>query len=68
MDRHVVRGGGILKEVLEGRMEREKPRGRTRKKMLDDLILSSYGDTKRKAEKERNGGVVAMGPVVTTTV
>ena len=39
---HIVTGEGILKDVLEGRMEGRKTRGRPRKKMLDELIVSSY--------------------------
>ena len=32
---HVLRGDGLLKEVIEGRMEGSKPRGRPRLGMLD---------------------------------
>ena len=51
---HVLRGDGLLKEVIEGRMEGSKPRGRPRLGMLDDLITVSYVDMKRKAE-DREG-------------
>ena len=34
---HVVRGDNLLKQVLEGRMEGKKPRGRPRMGMIDDL-------------------------------
>ena len=51
---HVLRGDGLLKEVIEGRMEGSKPRGRPRLGMLDDLITASYVDMKRKAE-DREG-------------
>ena len=47
---HVLRGDGLLKEVIEGRMEGNKPIGRPRLGMLDDLITASYVDMKRKAE------------------
>ena len=47
---HVLRGDGLLKEVIEGRMEGSKPRGRPILVMLDDLITDSYVDMKRKAE------------------
>ena len=47
---HVLRGDGLLKEVIEGRMEGSKPRGRPRLGMLDDLITVLYVDMKRKAE------------------
>jgi len=37
--RHVLRGEGLLREVMEGRMEGKRPRGRPRKGMLDELLL-----------------------------
>src|SRR5438552_12471708 len=51
---HVLRGDGLLKEVIEGRMEGNKPRGRPRLGMLDDFITASYVGMKRKAE-DREG-------------
>ena len=48
---HVVRGDGLLKDVIEGRMEGKRTRGRKRVGMLDDLFeAGSYGDMKRRAE------------------
>jgi len=47
---HVLRGDGLLREVMEGRMEGKRKRGRPRKGMLDELIVESYGNMKRKAE------------------
>ena len=47
---HVLRGDGLLKEVIEGRMEGKRIRGRPRLGMLDDLISHSYVDMKRKTE------------------
>jgi hypothetical protein len=32
-------------------MEEKRLRGKPRKKLLDELIVSSYGDMKRKAEE-----------------
>jgi len=34
---HAVREDGLLKQVLEGRMEGKRPRGRPRFGMIDDL-------------------------------
>ena len=45
-----IRGEGLLKEVIEGRMEGKRTRGRPQKGMLDELIGSSYGDMKKRAE------------------
>ena len=47
---HGLRGEGLLRDVIEGRMEGKRTRGRPRSGMLDDLILTSYGDMKRRAE------------------
>ena len=42
---HVVRGDGLMKLVLEGRMEGKIPRGRPRMGMIDDVLDETYGDT-----------------------
>ena len=47
---HILRGDSLLKEVIEGRMEGKRIRGRPRLGMLDDLITHSYVDMKRIAE------------------
>jgi hypothetical protein len=39
-----------LKEVIEGRMESSRGKGRPRCGMLHELKVSTYGDMKRKAE------------------
>ena len=36
---HILRGDGIVKEVIEGRMEGKRSRGRPRAGMLDDMIV-----------------------------
>ena len=41
---HVERGDGLMKLVLEGRMEGKKPRGRPRMCMIDDVLYETYGD------------------------
>src|SRR6476469_9439716 len=47
---YVVRGDGLMKFVLEGRMEGKIPSGRPRMGMIDDVLDETYGDIKRKAE------------------
>ena len=47
---HVLQDDGLLKQVLKGRMEGKRGRGRPRTGMLDELIVGSYGDMKRRAE------------------
>ena len=47
---HVLRGQGLLKEVIEGKLEGKRPRGRPKIRILDELKKGSYVDMKRKAE------------------
>jgi hypothetical protein len=51
---HVLRGEGLLREVMEGRMEGKRVRGRPRKGMLDELLVElSYGNMKKEGRKQR---------------
>src|SRR5215470_5671173 len=48
---HILRGEGFMLEVMEGRMEGKRGRGRERIGMLEDIIReNSYAETKRKAQ------------------
>ena len=47
---HVVRGDGLLRDVLEGRMMGKRVRGRPRIGMLDELMESSFVKMKRREE------------------
>ena len=47
---HVLRGDGLLREVMEGKMEGRKTRGRPRMGMLEELKEGSFADMKRRAE------------------
>ena len=46
---HVLRGDGLMREVLEGRMNGKRLRGRPRIGMLEELKEGSYEDVKRRA-------------------
>ena len=46
---HVLRGDGMLKQSIEGRMEGKRRRGRPRIGMFDDLKESSYVEMKKRA-------------------
>jgi len=46
----VLRSEGLLREVMEGRMEGKRAKGRRRKTMLDELMVELYGNMKRKVE------------------
>ena len=45
----MVRGDGLWKLVIEGRMEGKRPRGRPRTGMIDDILMGSYEYTKTRA-------------------
>ena len=48
---HIMRNPGLMRDVVEGRLEGKRPRGRKRMGMLDDLQSNmSYGALKCKAE------------------
>ena len=51
---HVLRGEGLLRDVMEGRMEGKRPRGRPRMGMIDDLKEGAYQDMKRRGQ-DREG-------------
>ena len=59
---HVVRGDNLLKRVLEGRMERKKPRGRPRMGMIDDLKKDRTPKCKGGQMIERRGEHGCQGP------
>ena len=51
---HAVRGDGLMKLVLEGRMVGKRPRGRPRMGMIDYVLDETYGDMKRKTENRES--------------
>ena len=46
---HVLRGNGLLRDVLEGRMLEKRPKGRPRIGMIDDLMEGSFEKNKEKS-------------------
>ena len=49
---HLLRHDSLLRDVIEGRMEGKRPRGRKRMMLLDDIKDGrSYYKTKRQAEE-----------------
>jgi len=51
---HILRGGGLFRDIMEGRMEGKRTRGRKRLGMIDELKEDSYEMMKRRAE-DREG-------------
>ena len=64
---HIVRGEGLLKLALEGRMEGKRQRGRPRLGMIDDLKEGSYESMKRRAGDRERWRVWLQGPAVVRT-
>ena len=61
---HVVRGDGLLREVIERKMDGKKPRGRPRIGMLEEWKDGSYQQMKRRAENLSEWRCyVRIGPV-----
>ena len=56
-----LRRGCLLKDVLEGMVNREKVRGRRRYQMIDNIMINGeYEDTKRKAEKKSEWRMLSL--------
>ena len=50
---HILRHENLLKIALEGRMEKKRPKGRMRRKMLDEMMEEGFGALIRKADDRR---------------
>lgn len=49
---HVLRGNGLLRDVLEGRMIGKKVMGRPRMGMIDELKEGSFENMKRSMKRK----------------
>jgi len=47
---HILKGDGLLKNVIEGRMEGKRTGGRRRIAMINELMEGTYEQMKRIAE------------------
>ena len=47
---NIIRGNGLLKDVIEGRIDGKRPRGRKRIRMLSDLKENGHANMKRRNE------------------
>ena len=52
----MLRGNGLLKEIIEGRIVGKRPRGRKRAMMLDDMKEGKelYAEMKERARHRKN--------------
>ena len=48
---HVLRGDSLLREIIEGRMEGRRTRGRPRQMMLGWMMTNGYSGLKRRAQR-----------------
>ena len=57
-----MRGDGLMKEVMKGKIEGKRGRGRKRIGVIDELVDNEqYGDLKRRAEDRQGWGVWLPG-------
>ena len=47
---HLTRGDSLLREIIEGRMERKRGKGRSRQKVLDWKMSEGYTKLKEEAQ------------------
>ena len=50
---HILRGEGLLRNVIEGRMEGKRPRGRRRIMMLDEFTKGTTFEKMKRRAQER---------------
>src|SRR5206468_3946711 len=61
---HVLRGDGLLSDVLEGIMSGKRVRGISRSEMLDELMEGSFVEVKRRAEAREVWKELCQGSAV----
>ena len=48
--RHIMRGDSLQREIIKGRMEGKRGRGRPRQKLLDWMMSDKYSKLKEEAQ------------------
>src|SRR6218665_330479 len=48
--RHIMRGGSLQREIIKGRMEGKRGRGRQRQTLLDRMMSEEYSKLKEEAK------------------
>ena len=59
---HLLRGDSLQREIMEGRMEGKRGRGRPRQKLLDWMMSEGYGKLKEEAQNREKWSHRTSGP------
>src|SRR6218665_1058639 len=59
---HILRGNSLQREIMEGRMEGTRGRGRPRQKLMDWMMEDSYWKLKEKAQHPEEWCRWTFGP------
>src|SRR6218665_3710917 len=59
---HMLRGNSLQREIMEGRMEGKRGRGRPRQKLMDWMMEEGYGKLKEKAQRGEEWSRWTFGP------
>jgi len=57
-----MRGDSLQREIIEGRMEGKRGRGRPRQKLLDGMVSEGYSNLKEEAQNRETWSHWRSGP------